>query len=64
MPVHPARAAPPPSDDRIAPQQLWPHLSSRQQQHVRQALIGAAQQLMAHLLRPLRPEEIKHDPDP
>jgi hypothetical protein len=50
MRVHPARAAPPlEPDDRIAPHQLWSHLSVGQQQHVRQVLIGVAQQLLAHL---------------
>jgi hypothetical protein len=62
MSVHPARAAPPPSDDRIAPHQLWPHLSSGQQQQVRQVLIGVAQQVVARLPNPLRSEETTHDP--
>ena len=47
MRVHPAQAAPVPPlkpDDRIAPHQLWSHLSVGQQQHVRQVLIGVAQQ--------------------
>ena len=36
MRVHPARAAPPLAPDgRIAPHQLWSHLSISQQQHVR-----------------------------
>ena len=48
MPAHLTRAAPPsPSDDRIAPHQLWPHLSSGQQQHVRQVLISVAKHLVA-----------------
>jgi hypothetical protein len=50
MRVQPARAAPVPPlkpDDRIAPHQLWSHLSVGQQQHVRQGLIGVAQQLMS-----------------
>src|SRR2546428_11581504 len=54
MRVHPARAAPPlKPDDQIAPHQLWSHLSVGQQQHVRQVLIGIAQQLLAH--RPSHP---------
>jgi hypothetical protein len=64
MRVHPARAAPPlKPDDRIAPHQLWSHLSVGQQQHVRQVLIGVAQQLLAH--RPSQPrteEATHHDP--
>ena len=49
MPAHLTRATPPPpSDDRIAPHQLWPHLSSGQQHQVRQVLIGVAKQLVAH----------------
>ena len=43
MRVHPARAAPVPPlkpDDRIAPHQLWSHLSVGQQQHVRRVLLG------------------------
>ena len=62
MPVQPARAAPPQSDDRIAPHQLWQHLSSGQQQHVRRVLIGVAQQLVAHLPSPSQREETTHAP--
>lgn len=63
MPVQPARAAPPPqSDDRIAPHQLWHHLSSGQRQHVRRVLIGVAQQLVAYLPSPSQREETTHDP--
>jgi hypothetical protein len=62
MRVHPARAAPPlKPDDRIAPHQLWSHLSVGQQQHVRQVLIHVAQQLMAHQLSTPRTEETTHD---
>ena len=61
MPAHRARAAPP-SDDPIAPQQLWQHLSSSQQQDVRRVLIRVAQALMAHLPNPVEPEETTHDP--
>jgi hypothetical protein len=61
MRVHPARAAPPLEPDaRIAPQQLWSHLSVGQQQHVRQVLIGVAQQLLAHLPSQPRTEEATH----
>src|SRR5215831_20754435 len=63
MRVHPARAAPPLKPDaRIAPHQLWSYLSVGQQQHVRQVLIGIAQQLLAH--RPSQPqtEELTHVP--
>ena len=63
MPVHSARAAPPlQSDNRIAPHQLWQHLSCGQQQHVRQVLIGVAQQLVADLPNPSQREETTHDP--
>jgi hypothetical protein len=63
MPVQPARAAPPPqSDDRIVPHQLWQHLSSGQQQHVRRVLIGVAQQLVIHLQSPSQHEETSHGP--
>jgi hypothetical protein len=63
MRVHPARAAPPlKPDDRIAPHQLWSHLSVGQQQHVRQVLIGIAQQLLAHRPSLPRAEETTHDP--
>jgi hypothetical protein len=58
MPAHPPRAAPPPERDRpIAPQQLWGYLSTRQQQQVRQVLIGVAQQVMTHLPCPTLTEE-------
>ena len=61
MRVHPARAAPPlKPDDRIAPHQLWSHLSVGQQQHVRQVLIGVAQQLIAHRPSQPRTEELTH----
>src|SRR5262252_2511333 len=63
MPVQPARAAPPyQSDDRIAPYQLWQHLSSRQQQHVRQVLLHVAQQLVAHVPNPVQCKETTHAP--
>jgi hypothetical protein len=65
MRVHPARAAPVPPlkpDDRIAPHQLWSHLSVGQQQHVRQVLIGVAQQLMVHRPSQPRTEEVTHAP--
>ena len=65
MRVHPARAAPVPPrkpDDRIAPHQLWSHLSVGQQQHVRRVLIGVAQQLMAHRPSQPRTEETTYDP--
>ena len=63
MRVHPARAAPPlKPDDRMAPRQLWSHLSVGQQQHVRQVLIGIAQQLLVHRPSPPRTEETTHDP--
>ena len=63
MRVHPVRAAPPlEPDDRIAPHQLWSHLSVGEQQHVRQVLIGVAQQLLAHLQSQPRTEETTHDP--
>jgi hypothetical protein len=62
MPVYHARAAPPPpSDDPIAPHQLWSHLSRAQQHQARQVLIGVAQQLVTHLPRPLQPKETTHD---
>ncbi len=62
MRVQPARAAPPlEHDDRIAPHQLWSHLSVSQHQHVRKVLIGVAQQLLAHLPRQPRTEEATHD---
>ena len=62
MPAHLTRAAPPsPSDDRIAPHQLWPHLSSGQQQHVRQVLISVAKHLVAPRPHPSLPEEMTHD---
>lgn len=58
MPAHPPRAAPSPQHDRaIAPQHLWGYLSTSQQQHVRQVLIGVAQQVMTHLPYPTRTEE-------
>ena len=51
MRVRPARVAPSlKPHDQIAPHQLWSHLSVSQQQHVRQVLIGVAQQLLAHAL--------------
>jgi len=50
------------SGDRIAPHQLWSHLSVGQQQHVRQVLIRVAQQLMVHRPNPPRTEEATHDP--
>lgn len=63
MQVHPAPTAPPlKPGDRIAPHQLWSHLSVGQQQHVRQVLIRVAQQLMVHRPSPLRTEEATHDP--
>ena len=63
MRVHPARAAPPlKPDDRIAPHQLWSHLSVGQQQHVRQVLIGVTQQLMVHWPSQPRTEEVTHAP--
>lgn len=63
MPVHHARATPPhPSDDRIAPHQLWSHLSHAQQHQARQVLIGVVQQLVAHLTNPSQPKETTHDP--
>ncbi len=64
MRVYPARAAPPlKPDDRIAPHQLWSHLSVAQQQHVRQVLIGVAQQLIrAHPPSPPPTEEATYDP--
>ena len=58
MRVHPARAAPPLAHNGlIAPYQLWGHLSSSQQQHVRKVLTGVAQQLLAHRPSPPPPEE-------
>ncbi len=63
MRVRPARAAPSlKPDDQIAPLQLWSHLSGSQQQHVRQVLIGVAQQLLAHRPSQPRTEEIPHVP--
>ena len=65
MRVHPALAAPVPPlkpDDRIAPHQLWSHLSVGQQQHVRRVIIGVAQQLLTYRPSPPRPEETTHDP--
>jgi len=63
MQVHIAPTAPPlTSGDRIAPHQLWSHLSVGQQQHVRQVLIRVAQQLMVHRPNPPRTEEATHDP--
>ena len=63
MRVHPARAAPPRKpDDQIAPHQLWSHLSVGQHQHVRQVLIGVAQQLIAHRPSQPRTEELTHAP--
>src|SRR4030095_10388305 len=63
MQVHPARVAPPlKPDDRIAPHQLWSYLSVSQQQHVRQVLIGVAQQLLGHPRSPPRTEEVTHVP--
>jgi hypothetical protein len=62
MPAHPARAAPPsPNENPIAPHQLWQHLSSGQQQHVRQVLIGVAKHLVTHQPSPSPHEEITHD---
>ena len=62
MPAHLTRAAPPsPSDAPIAPHQLWPHLSSGQQQHVRQVLINVAKHLVAPRPQPSRHEEMSHD---
>jgi hypothetical protein len=62
MPAHLTRAAPPaPSDDRIAPHQLWPHLSSGQQQHVRQVFISVAKHLVAPRPHPSLHEEMSHD---
>src|SRR5215472_1006547 len=63
MRVHPARAAPPlKPDDRIAPHQLWSHLSVSQQQHVRQVLIGVTQQLLAHRPSQSHTKEVTHAP--
>ena len=63
MQVHPARIALPRKlGARIAPHQLWSHLSVGQQQHVRQVLIRMAQQLMVHRPNPPRTEEATHDP--
>jgi hypothetical protein len=63
MQVHPVRIAPPLKPGaRIAPHQLWSHLSVGQQQHVRQVLIRVAQQLMVHRPNPPRTEEATHDP--
>ena len=62
MPAHLTRAAPPsPSDDRIVPHQLWPPLSSGQQQYVRQVLINVAKHLVAPRPHPSLPEEMSHD---
>ena len=62
MPAHLTRAAPPsPSDDRIAPHQLWPHLSSGQQQHVRQVMISVAKHLVAPQPHLSLHEEMSHD---
>ena len=62
MPAHLTRAAPPsPNDAPIAPHQLWPHLSSGQQQHVRQVLISVAKHLVAPRPQPSLPEEMRHD---
>ena len=62
MRVHPARAAPPlKPDDRIAPHQLWSHLSVGQQQRVRQVLIGVAQHVVTCQPNPLPSEETTHD---
>ena len=49
----------------IAPYQLWAQLTPSQQQPLRQALIGVAQQLLAH--RPPReapPDERESEPGP
>jgi hypothetical protein len=62
MPAHLTRAAPPaPSDDPIIPQHLWPHLSSGQQQHVRQVFISVAKHLVAPRPHPSLHEEMSHD---
>jgi len=62
MPAHLTRAAPPsPSDAPIAPHQLWPRLSSGQQQHVRQVLISVAKHLVPPRPHPSLHEEMTHD---
>jgi hypothetical protein len=62
MPAHLTRAAPPsPSDAPIVPHQLWPHLSSGQQQHVRQVLINVAKHLVAPRPHPSLHEEMRYD---
>src|SRR6516165_7086398 len=63
MRVHPARAAPPRKpDDQIAPHPLWSHLTVSQQQHVRQVLLGVAQQLLAHRPSQSHTKEVPHAP--
>ena len=63
MSVHPARAAPTPeSNSPIAPHQLWGHLSTSQQQHVRKVLISVARQLLSHLPSQPQREELIHEP--
>ena len=62
MPAHLTRAAPPsPRDAPIAPLQLWPRLSSGQQQHVRQVLSSVAKHLVPPRPHPSRHEEMTHD---
>ena len=62
MTAHRTRAAPPfPSGDPIVPHHLWHHLSSGQQQHVRQVLIGVAKHFVAHQPNPSPHEETIHD---
>jgi len=62
MQVHIALTAPPLTPgDRIAPHQLWPHLSSGQQQHGRQVFISVAQPLVAPRPHPSLHEEMRHD---
>jgi hypothetical protein len=62
MPAPLLRVSPPsPSDDPITPHQLWHHLSSGQQQHVRQVLISVAKHLVAHRPPILSSEETTHD---
>lgn len=62
MPAHPARAAPlSPEMKPIVPHQLWQHLSSGQQQHVRQVLIGVAKHLVTRQPNPATHKEITHD---
>jgi hypothetical protein len=62
MPAHLARAAPPSSSDApIAPHHLWHHLSSSQQQHVRQVLISVAKHVVAPQPHPSFHEETTHD---